>query len=106
MQGAMIATPLYAALLALWVVLVESRRTDPRPTDFTGYLTLALLLLLVLELSHFSIYVLHLIGVLLVLARLLSAYAWARTLAMIVIAVEAVLCLYQAWKGHLIWFTT
>ena len=79
---------------------------------------LALLLLLVLELSRFSIYVIHAIGATLLLARLLHGSAlaftaewrfgrfWGTVLTFVILIVEAVLCLYQAYRGHLIWFAT
>ena len=135
----MIVTPLYAALLALWFILLSLRvielrgrhrvsigdgdRPDLRRAirghaNFAEYAPLALLLLLILELSRFSIYIVHVLGAVLVIARLLHGYAlgytvewkfgrtWGTALTFVVIAVEAVLCLYQAWRGHLIWFTT
>jgi uncharacterized membrane protein YecN with MAPEG domain len=139
MQGAMIVTPLYAALLALWFVLLSARVIQYRGrhkvslgdadqpdlrrairghANFVEYVPLALLLLLVLELSRMSLYLLHAIGVTLVIARLLHGYAfaytaewkfgrrWGMALTFIVLLVEAVLCLYQTWRGHLIWLTT
>ena len=139
MQGAVIVTPLYAALLVLWFLVLSVRviqlrgrhqvslgdadRPDLRRAirghaNFAEYVPLALLLLLILELSRFSIYALHAIGIALVLARLLHGYAFAYTaqwklgrswgvaLTFIVLAVEAVLCLYQTWRGHLLWFST
>ena len=135
----MIVTPLYAAILALWFVVLSLRVIDRRRghrvslgdgdqpelrrairghANFAEYVPLALLLLLVMELSHFSIYVLHAVGMALLVARLLHGYAlaftkdwkfgrwWGAALTFIVIIVEAVLCLYQAYRGHLIWFTT
>jgi len=80
--------------------------------------SLALLLLAILELSRFSIYLLHAIGIVLLIARLLHGYAlgfrsefrfgrtWGAALTFIVLIVEAVLCLYQAYPGHVVWFTT
>ena len=139
MQGAMIVTPLYAALLALWFLVLSMRviqlrgrhrvslgdgeRPDLRRairghSNFVEYTLLALLLLLVLELSRMSLYLLHAIGAALVIARLLHGYAfactvewklgraWGTALTLIVLVVEALLCLYQAWRGHLIWLTT
>ena len=139
MQGAVIVTPLYAALLALWFLVLsyrviqlrgrhqvslgdadtpELRRAVRGHANFAEYVPLALLLLLVLELSRFSIYILHAIGIALLVARLLHGYAFAYTahwklgrlwgiaLTFIVLAVDFVLCLYQTWRGHLIWFST
>ena len=135
----MVVTPLYAAILVLWFVVlglcVISRRRSARVSlgdggntllhrairahaNFAEYVPLALLLLLVIELSRFSIYLVHLIGITLVVARLLHGYAlafraefrfgrvWGAALTFIVLLVEAVLCLYQAWRGHLVWFAT
>ena len=135
----MIVTPLYAALLTVWFIVLSLRvielrgrnrvslgdgdRPDLRRAirghaNFAEYVPIALLLLLILELSRFSIYVLHLIGIALVVARLLHGCAlaytaewrfgrnWGAGLTFVVLAVEAVLCLYQTWRGHLIWLTT
>jgi uncharacterized membrane protein YecN with MAPEG domain len=139
MQGAMIVTPLYAALLALWFMcltlrVVNRRRSarvslgdgaDPALTrgirahaNFAEYVPLALLLLAVLELSRFSIYVVHALGILLLVARLLHGYAmaftgewkagryWGALLTFAVIVIESILCLYQSYRGHLVWFAT
>jgi uncharacterized membrane protein YecN with MAPEG domain len=74
-------------------------------------------MLLVLELARFSIYVLHLLGIALLAGRLLHGYAFAfsahsrfgrsvgTALTFIVLAIEAVLCLYQAYRGHIVWFS-
>lgn len=133
----MVVTPLYAAVLVLWFVVLSLHvircRRDARVSlgaggnsglerairahaNFAEYVPLALLLLLVLELSRFSIYWLHVIGATLVVARLLHGYAlafrgsfrfgrvWGAALTFVVLLVEAVLCLYQAYRGHLVWF--
>lgn len=139
MSGAMVVTPLYAALLAVWLVVLSLRVINQRRrarvslgdggdsalqrairahANFTEYVPVALILLLILELSRFSIYLLHLIGIVLVIARVLHGYAlaftrefrfgrvWGAALTFIVILVQAVLCLYQAYRGHLAWFST
>jgi uncharacterized membrane protein YecN with MAPEG domain len=140
MQGAaMVVTPLYAALLALWLIVLSVRVMSQRGrtkvslgdgddpalrrairghANFIEYVPLALLLLLILELSHFSIYVVHVLGATLLVARLLHGYALSFTaewkfgravgaaLTFVVLIVEAVLCLYQAYRGHLVWFST
>ena len=139
MQGAMIVTPLYAALLAVWMLLLSLRVISLRQqarvslgdggntdlqrairghANFAEFVPLALLLLLILELSHFSIYLLHALGVTLLVARLLHGYAlsftaefkfgryWGALLTFVVIIVEALLCLYQAYRGHVVWFAT
>jgi uncharacterized protein len=137
MQGAMIVTPLYAALLALWFVLLSLRvislRRSARESlgdggdaaltrairgqaNFAEYVPLALLLLAMLELSRFSIYLVHVLGLLLLIARLVHGYAfayaadpktgryWGALLTFVVIGIESVLCLYQSYRGHIVWF--
>jgi uncharacterized membrane protein YecN with MAPEG domain len=135
----MVVTPLYAGMLALWFLVLSyrviQRRRSTRVSlrdggdtslqrairgqaNFAEYVPLALLLLLILELARFSIYVVHVIGITLVVARLLHGFAlsfsaqnefgryWGAFLTFAVLIVESVLCLYQAYRGHLIWFTT
>ena len=131
----MIVTPLYAALLALWFMFLSlrviSRRRAARVSlgdgadqaltrairahaNFAEYVPLALLLLAVLELSRFSIYLIHALGLVLLIARLLHGLAftvdfkegryWGALLTFAVIVIESILCLYQAYRGHLVWF--
>src|SRR5688572_1139489 len=128
--AAMIVTPLYAGLLALWFVVLSVRVMQLRrrmrvalgdggdaalqrairgQANFAEYVPLALLLLALLELSRFSIYVLHGLGMVLLVARLVHGWAFAFTdgsrfgrpmgaaLTFIVLIVEAILCLYQAY---------
>lgn len=135
----MVVTPLYAAVLVLWFLILSLRVVQNRKSakvslgdggnpplqrairghaNFAEYVPLALLLLLILELSRFSIYLLHAIGIALVIARLLHGYAlafraefrfgryWGAVLTFVVLIVESVLCLYQAYRGHVVWFTT
>jgi uncharacterized membrane protein YecN with MAPEG domain len=135
----MVVTPLYAGLLALWFLLLTLRVVQERHrtrislgdggdatlhrcirghANFAEYVPLALLLLAILELSRFSIYVIHALGAVLLVSRLLHGYAFAfRTqfrfgvfggalLTVVVLTVEALLCLYQAYRGHLVWFAT
>ncbi len=132
----MVVTPLYAGLLVLWFLLLSIRVIRRRGSDkimlgdggnagilrviraqanFAEYVPLALLLMAILELSHFSIYALHALGIMLVVARLLHGYALSFTqqfafgriggagLTFIVLLVEAVLCLYQAVVAHQLW---
>jgi len=131
----MVITPLYAGLLTLWFLVlsfaVVRRRQhgiplgdggDPKMmrvirglANFAEYVPLALLLMAILELSRFSIYVLHALGLALLVARLLHGYAlsftqqfrfgrwWGAALTFLVLVIEAVLCLYQAWQGHVLW---
>jgi uncharacterized membrane protein YecN with MAPEG domain len=135
----MVVTPLYAGLLAFWFLLLTLRVVQERhdtkvslgdggdPTlqrrirghaNFAEYVPLALLLLAILELSRFSLYVIHALGLALLLGRVLHGYAfafrtefrfgvfWGVLLTVVVLAIEALLCLYQAYRGHIVWFTT
>ena len=137
MQGAMIVTPLYAALLALWLMVLSLRVINLRriarvslgdgghpllarairgQANFAEYVPLALLLLAILELSRFSIYVVHVLGLTLLIARLLHGYAlgftgewkfgrtYGAALTFLVIIIESILCLYQSYRGHIVWF--
>jgi uncharacterized membrane protein YecN with MAPEG domain len=140
MEGAaMVVTPLYAGLLALWLLVMSLRVIDRRraarvslgdggnpdlqrairgQANFCEYVPLALLLLAILELSRFSIYALHAIGIVLVVARVLHGYAlsfrrdfpfgryWGALLTFVVLIAESLMCLYQAYVGHVVWFTT
>ena len=133
----MVVTPFYAAVLALWFLLLTFRVAQERGrtrvllgdggdpalqrairghANFAEYVPLALILLAILELSRFSLYVIHALGVTLLVARLLHGCAfaftgefrfgrfWGALLTVVVLAIETVLCLYQAWRGHLVWF--
>lgn len=133
----MMVTPLYAGLLVLWLVLLSVRVIQRRGSEkislgdggnprmvrvirgqanFTEYVPLALLLMAMLELTRYSIYVLHVLGIMLLIARLLHGYALSFTehfhfgrvagasLTFLVLAIEAALCIYQAVIGHMLWF--
>jgi uncharacterized membrane protein YecN with MAPEG domain len=129
-------TPLYAGILTLWFVLlsvrvvnirrrgilfgdkgdVEVARVIRAQANFAEYVPLALLLMGFLEVSRYSIYLLHALGILLVLARVLHgcalSFGWNRSggrvagaaLTFIVLAIEALLCLYQGIVGQVVWF--
>jgi uncharacterized membrane protein YecN with MAPEG domain len=132
----MMVTPLYAGLLVLWFLVLSIRVIRRRGSDrivlgdggnpgmlrlirghanFAEYVPLALLLMAMLELSHFSIYVLHALGITLLFARLIHGYALSFTphfmfgrvagaaLTFLVLGIEAVLCIYQAVIGHMLW---
>ena len=132
----MMVTPLYAGLLALWFVVLSitviRRRGSGRislgdggdpgmlrvirgQANFAEYVPLALLLILMLEMSRFSIYVLHALGLTLLVARLLHGYALSFTrhfqfgrvagagLTFLVLFVEAALCVYQAILAYRLW---
>jgi uncharacterized membrane protein YecN with MAPEG domain len=131
-EGApMIVTPLYAGLLTLLFMLLSYRVVqfrqkgvslgdggDPKMlrvirghANFAEYVPLALLMMAVLELGRTSVYLLHAVGIALILARALHAYAlsytpkfrfgrfWGAALTFAVLVVEAVLCLWQAFEG-------
>ena len=127
----MIVSPLYAGLLTLLFLLLSLRVVqlrqkgiplgdggDPKMlrvirghANFAEYVPLALLMMAVLELGRNSIYVLHAIGIALILSRILHGYAlsytpkfsfgrvWGAALTFMVLIVEAVLCLWQAFRG-------
>ena len=132
----MFVTPLYAGLLTLFFVLLSVRVVNLRRRgiifgdnngeigvtrivraqgNFAEYVPLALLMMAVLEASRHSIYVLHALGIALVVARLLHGFAlsfgWqprngriaGAALTFAVLLIEAVLCLYQGVRGQLAW---
>jgi len=129
-------TPLYAGLLVLWYVALGLRVSSLRRQrriflgdgndaelqrrirghgNFAEYVPLALLLMAILEASGFSIYVIHAIGIVLLVSRMLHGCALSFTrhfafgrisgagITYVLLAVEAVLCLYQAVVGHWLW---
>src|SRR5712671_5219943 len=91
----MFVTPLYAGLLTLWFVVLSMRVVNLRrrgilfgdngdvgvtrivraQANFAEYVPLALLLMGFLELSRFSIYLVHALGLILLVARLLHGSA-------------------------------
>lgn len=83
--------------------------------NFAEYVPLALLLMAILEIGRNSIYLLHALGVALCVARLLHgcalSFGWqirfgrvaGAALTFIVLMVEAVLCLYQGFRGQWLW---
>jgi uncharacterized membrane protein YecN with MAPEG domain len=124
----MMVTPLYAGLLAIWYLVLCVRiiqyrgkakinlgdggdahmfRLQRAQANFGEYVPLLLLMMGFLELSHWSVYVLHALGVGLLLARLLHGYAlsftekwmfgrfWGTALTFLLLLVEAVFCVYQ-----------
>jgi len=135
MERGLFVTPLYAGLLAVWFLVLSWRVIKRRGhgtylgdggdqgllriirghANFAEYVPLALLMMGMLELGRFSIYVLHALGIVLVVARLLHGYAlsftpgssfgrfWGAALTFIVLAIEAVLCIYQGIQGQWIW---
>ena len=132
----MMVTPLYAGLLVLWFLVLSIRvirrhgsggialgdggdpgmlRVIRGHANFAEYVPLALLLMAILELSRFSIYVLHALGLTLLVARLLHGYALSFTqqfkfgriagasLTFLVLFVAALLCVYQAILAYRLW---
>jgi len=131
----MVVTPLYAGLLTLlYLVLIfqviRFRQQgislgdggDPKMlrvirghANFAEHIPLALLLMLLMELSQFSNYLLHALGIALIISRVLHAYAlsftqrfrfgrvWGAGITIAVLAVEAGCCIYYGLKMQLIW---
>ena len=130
----MFVTPLYAGLLTFWFVLLSIRVMNLRrdvpfgdnndlgitrviraQSNFAEYVPLALLLMGFLEVTRYSIYLLHALGVILVVARLLHglalSFGWqprfgrvaGAGLTVAVLLIEAVLCVYQGFRGQWIW---
>ena len=132
----MVVTPLYAGLLAIWFLVLSAMvirfrragrvslgdggnqsllRAIRGHANFAEYVPLALLLMAILEISRFSIYLLHALGITLVVARLLHGFALTfmphfrfgrragAVLTFAVLIIEAVLCLYQSYRGHMVW---
>ncbi|MDQ6916543.1 MAG: MAPEG family protein [Pseudomonadota bacterium] len=132
----MFVTPLYAGILAIWFIVLSARVVNLRRrgiifgdngdvgvirivrahANFAEYVPLALLLMGFLEVSRFSIYLLHALGLTLLVARLIHglalSYGWqmrfgrvaGSALTFIVLLIEAALCLYQGLRGQWVWF--
>jgi uncharacterized membrane protein YecN with MAPEG domain len=132
----MFVTPLYASLLVLWFVVLSARVVNIRRGgiifgddgdvavtrvvrahgNFAEYVPLALLLMGFLEVSRFSIYILHALGLTLLIARLIHgcalSFGWqmrsgrvtGAALTFIVLLIEAFLCLYQGLRGQWLWW--
>ena len=128
----MIVTPLYAGLLGLWFLLLSVRVVQGRGqhginlgdggnatlmrrirghANFAEYVPLTLLLIAVLELSHQSLYLIHALGLALLVARVLHGYAFAFTehfkfgrmvgtaLTFAVLLIAALLCVWQGVRA-------
>ena len=127
----MVVTPLYAGFLAMfflilsWRVIQYRQRGiplgdggDPKMlrrirghANFAEYVPLTLLMMGFLEVGHTSIYVLHALGIALLVARFLHGFAlsftdrfrfgrtWGAGLTFTVLGVCGVLCLLQAFRG-------
>ena len=84
--------------------------------NFAEYVPLALLLMGFLEVGRFSIYILHALGLTLLIARLIHglalSFGWqvrfgrvaGAALTFIVLLIEACLCLYQGLRGQWVWW--
>jgi uncharacterized membrane protein YecN with MAPEG domain len=127
----MIVTPIYAGILAILFFVLSMRVVSMRghgaslgdggnPAllrrirahgNFAEYVPFILLMMGFLELSKFSVYLLHAIGIALVAARLLHGYAlaftekfkfgrfWGTALTFTLLVVCGVLCLYQGLRA-------
>ena len=127
----MVVTPLYAGLLAFiflvlsWRVIQFRQRGislgdggDPKMlrlirghANFAEYVPLILVMMGLLEIGHTSIYILHALGIGLLVSRFLHGYAlsftdrfrfgrtWGAGLTFTVLAASGVLCLLQAFRG-------
>ena len=130
----MIVTPTYAGLLALVFFVLSLRvvalrghgaslgdggnpvllRRIRAHGNFTEYVPFILLMMGILELSHFSTYLLHALGITLVVARLLHGYAlsftdkfkfgrfWGTALTFGLVLVCGGLSLYQGLRASAI----
>ena len=130
----MIVTPTYAGLLALVFFVLSLRvvalrghgaslgdggnpvllRRIRAHGNFTEYVPFILLMMGILELSHFSTYLLHALGITLVVARLLHGYAlsftdkfkfgrfWGTALTFGLVLVCGGLCLYQGLRADIL----
>lgn len=128
----MIVTPLYAGLLGLWFFVLCVRVVMARGqlginlgdggnetmnrrirghANFVEYVPLCLLLIAILEFSHFSIYLIHALGLALLIGRILHGYAfsftesskfgrmWGTALTFLVLLIAAALCSYQGIRA-------
>lgn len=127
----MIVTPIYAGILAIIFFVLSLRvvalrghgaslgdggnplllRRIRAHGNFAEYVPFILLMMGILELSHFSIYLLHGLGITLVVARLMHGYAlsftekfkfgrfWGTALTFGLVLVCGGLCLYQGLRA-------
>jgi uncharacterized protein len=127
-QHGLTVTMLYGGSLALWFLVLSARVVGRRRAgislgdggdalmlrairghgNFAEYVPLALILLAALELNGTSLYILHGLGIALLVGRLLHGYAlsfteqfgfgrfWGTALTYGVLGVEALMCLYKA----------
>jgi uncharacterized membrane protein YecN with MAPEG domain len=127
----MIVTSFYAGLLAVWFLVLSTkvilRRQsgislgdggDPRMfrlirghANFAEYVPLIVVMLGLLEIGHTSRYLLHALGITLLVGRLLHGYSlsftdhhkfgrfWGAALTFLVLGVSALLCVWQGIRG-------
>ncbi len=127
----MIITAFYAGLLALWFLVLSVRVVQRRRhgitlgdggdpgmlrlmrghANFAEYVPLILLLMALLEFGRTSIYVLHALGIALLVGRLLHGYAlsftahfkfgrfWGAALTFLTLLISALLCVVQGIRG-------
>ena len=130
----MIVTPFYAGLLGLWFVVLSVRVSQQRQggillgdggdtrllrvirghANFAEYVPFVLLMMAMLEIDHTSIYVLHALGIALLVGRLLHGYAlsftqrfkfgrfWGTALTWLVLVSAGVLCILKGLRGFAI----
>jgi uncharacterized membrane protein YecN with MAPEG domain len=128
----MTVTPIYAGILALLFFVLSLRVIKMRGAgislgdggnpvmlrrirghgNFAEYVPFILLMMAMLELSHFSTYFLHGLGIVLVVGRLLHGYAlsfteksagrfWGTVLTFTALNVAGLACLYQGLQVYL-----
>ena len=127
----MVITPLYAGVLALFFLMLSWRVIqfrqhgiplgdggDPRMLrrirahgNFAEYVPLILVMMGFMEMGHTSVYVLHALGIGLLVSRFLHGYAlsftdrfrfgriWGAALTFAVLGICAILCVMQGLRG-------
>jgi hypothetical protein len=126
-----VITSFYAGLLAVWFLVlstkvIQRRQSGPSLGDggdprmlrlirahanFAEYVPLAVVMMALLELGHTSVYVVHALGITLLVGRLLHGYSlsftehhkfgrfWGAALTFLVLGVCALLCMWQGIRG-------
>ena len=129
----MTVTPIYAGILAILFFVLSLRVIKMRGAgislgdggnpamlrrirghgNFAEYVPFILLMMAMLELSHFSAYFLHGLGIVLVVGRLLHGYAlsftekffagrfWGTVLTFTALNAAGLACLYQGLQAYL-----